>query len=361
MKASAIHTYAGGFVLGLRQAGIKVDGSYETYKAPMRIASALEIPNLTGVPVKATDVVIANPPCSRFSAMSVGTFTVKERRLEAFCELNEVFQFALEADASVVWWESGPLAISIGKDTLVDCHKFWEEKWQQDVTTVIVSLDLLYTGWPQRRPRTHVFHFKGNVPVVGMPASRWELTRPSLKSWLKATATNGEPVVPFYKSFGGFIENPRDWTAYEYLRKGGFKATLPVLYTNQSLSSMSMIGARNYGWYEENRWWSIYEYMQVMGYPQDVDYYAIEPDVTKNWYVHGIGGKSVSPCASEYLTKNLLIPMFNRDDTKGVVSAVPMSTPGMFYFDLRVKRYTSVTWKPQQADYVHFERVKKCS
>jgi len=358
MKATGIHTYAGGFVVGARKAGIEILGSYETYKTPMRIASAIGVKNLTGTPIKSTDVVIANPPCSRFSAMSVGTFTVEQRRLEAFCELNEVFQFALEADASIVWWETGPLAISIGKDTLVDCHKYWLEKWQQDVTTVVVSLDLLYTGWPQRRPRTHVFHFKGKVPVVGMPKSSWD-DNIRLKTWMAKNSTGGEPLTPNYANLGGLLKDPKSWVAYEHLRPGGFQSTLPILYTDESRSSMAMVGARYYGWYEENQWWSINDYMQVMGYPQGVDYQSIETNPMRMWYVHGISGKSVSPCASEYLAKNFLIPMFDRYDTKGEVSAVPMETPGMFYFDLRVKKYKSIFWKPQQSDYVHFERTKK--
>ena len=359
MNGVGIHTYAGGFVLGARKAGIEIAGSYETYKAPMRIAYAVGVQNLIGTVIPRVDLVIANPPCSRFSHMSVGTFTTEERRLDAFPELNEVFQCGLAADAGAVWWESGPLATSIGKETLVDCHLFFEREWGK-VTTVVVSFDLLYAGWPQRRPRTHILHFKGDLPVPGMPKSRWN-SEIMLKPWLKNNAAPGEPLTPYYTNLGGYLSDPRSWVAYEHLRKGGFRSTLPILYTDESQSSMSMIGARYYGWYEENQWWSINDYMTVMGYPQDVNYEALETEPSRRFYVHGISGKSVSPCASEYIATNLLIPMFEGQDTRGEVSAVSMQTPGMFYHDLRVKGYKSIFWKPEQKDYVQFERTKKCS
>jgi site-specific DNA-cytosine methylase len=312
VKALGIHTYAGGFMLGLKKAGVETLGSIETYKQPMTTAALLGVKRLEEV--QHADLVVANPPCSRFSPTATSNYTEEQRsQVCEFPELAEVLLTGLQAHADIVWWETGPYCFTRGRGLIEDASKRLSDGWHRDVTTLVLKLDALYTGLPQRRPRTHVIHVKGKLgSVPGLPATSWPVAQ-TLQEFVTARqvgAVNVEPVPVFSKGVDGWCVDPKKWQVH-YLSMGEhrFMSGTPMTYTPQARIAATIFGGRWFSWKEPRRFWSIAEYAALMGYPVNVDYNALWPNPKQQNMTWQVFTQSVSPDVASWVAKNVVIPL----------------------------------------------------
>lgn len=352
MIVEGIHIYAGGFAVGLdRLPEMEFIGSYETYLQPMPLRQLLNIPRLSKA-LKA-DVVIANPPCSRFSHMMVGAYSDEDRScLSNFKELEETVKFTMEADAKVLWWETGPLAATKGEDLIAEVSNTLADFWKTSVTTVIVSLDLLHTGLPQRRPRTHILHFRGTLPPPPVEETRWP-EKFSLREYLDvvtAKAPRRDPVNVFLRK-AGKVTDALWYTTLVRTMTGGFESTKPIMYDRNSTHSVAVLGGRFFSWKEDNRFWNLPEYTAVMGYPVNLDWYSLYPERT--WHsVFGLMTRSVSPYASRWVATNVLLPMLEERPAIGsILPNVTNRSPLTWRYKLVDHRVKSSIVKFEKGEY----------
>lgn len=321
MKVIGIHTFAGGFVLGVQRVrGLQFIGSHEMYKAAMPLAKAIGVKQIPGP--RQADICIANPPCSRFSAMSASAYSKEQRtNLDTFDELKEVMQFAKESKVHTLWWETGPLAATSGLELIEQAAHQFEWDTHKKVTTFIIRLDTLWTGLPQRRKRTHIIHttqFAGDPPRI--PAENWPIGETVMEFCKRVVGdARNDPCVCWAPKHGGFITNPVKWTRGIRKANVGFKSSYPVLFDEHTTFSPSVVGAKQFAWVPTNKWWGLADYAAMMGYPVDADWYEIFEHKKKWPYVIGLMAQSVSPYASEWVARNVLLPALGKRKEHGSI------------------------------------------
>ena len=142
VSVTGVHLYAGGFMQGVKAAGWTPKGTVETWRLPDKLRDALNI-SVIDQPGP-SDVVISNPPCSRFSMMSTEHFSMDERhRLSDFTELQQSMDVVEACKPQVFWWETGPMASASGIPMIKSVHEELRRRWKK-VTTYVVKLDLLH-------------------------------------------------------------------------------------------------------------------------------------------------------------------------------------------------------------------------
>lgn len=314
MKVTGIHTYLGGFALGImRIPEVEFTGTIETWEDPVETSKRLGVPHINYIP-DTTDVVISNPPCSRFSAMATGRYTRAEKsRLQSFPELWQTINLGIKSGSSVIWWETGPLAFNKGRDLIKDIHEYLDGIWNE-CTTVVSKMDLLHVGVPQRRLRTHVFHFKNGGKPVQFPEVDDRVFE--VKDWVSASVGDlpMEPVSIF--------KDPRAWKdPVDYIlnvQKIKFKARLPRVVDEADTHVSSILLDKDFAWRQENRWWSVNEYAAVMGYPMDQDYSALgsSKDI-RTFLVKGVSPK-ISWWLMNYFVVKILDGFGHIDESKEI-------------------------------------------
>ena len=187
VKAVAVHTYLGGMQLGVAET-CDVETSLESWEdaieARLRASERLAASKMDFVPpwddLKTwsgkADLVFANPPCARFSVTSARHYSaVKKTDLGEFCELQDVCGIAQSSGASMMWWETGPMLWTKGRDMVESIHRYME-RWWGSCTTLLVKVDARTFGIPQKRSRVHAIHCEGRfVPTVNQLADMWPI------------------------------------------------------------------------------------------------------------------------------------------------------------------------------------------
>jgi site-specific DNA-cytosine methylase len=290
-------TYGGGFLLGVKRAGGTVLGDIPTWDECMPFANLIGINHVKPEDFNHADVVVGNPPCSRFSAMSYSAFNENDRtNINAFCDLTAVLDLGVEKKARVIHWENGPIACTKGRDIIVEAHRRVHAK-----TTLVLKFDLPWTGTLQRRPRTHVIHFMDPCTIKGLPGPIKE-TRP-IKAWVDSHFPKGKVQVPVTYERYYPMEDPIGVVAH-HESIGGFRAMKPRAVNETQRWSPSLVSGRQHAWIQENRWWSIAEYAAIQAYPVDLDYETL---LGKPWHrVTTYMSKSVSPAASKWLFEHVI-------------------------------------------------------
>jgi hypothetical protein len=185
----SVHVYLGVMALGADRA-ISVVESRETWPAGVRARETVRNP----IPVaerfdaplpRETRLVLANPPCSRYSCGSTSAYAKRGAeqfaQLELFPEMLEVVQlFESAPRGEILWWETGPLIRTKGLPMVEAIHRRLEARW-----TLIVATDPRWGGVPQARPRCHMVHCVSDAPVpLSGRSSAWPVSDQTIGSWM---------------------------------------------------------------------------------------------------------------------------------------------------------------------------------
>lgn len=320
LSAICVHGYFGGMEMGIaQQSGVKVLGSYEDWQPGMearRCASCSylsELQPLSHSKLPQVDFVFGNPPCSRFSLTAQWTFKEgAQAELSKFQQLEELVHVALKAKANLVWWETGPLCWTKGRDMVVSVADELAKKWGK-CYTYLVRFDLRYIGIPQRRPRCHVIHSK--IPMVGLGPDRtgrkWpieETIGPWMQRRIKELGITPEcPITPD-SWWGNRPGGPMEIAKWMHA-VGDINHTKPVRMSVTDAYAPAVLSGRCTVWVEENRWMTIEENAILM---------SIDPELAKKVYYKMDGqkalmflSKGVSPSASGFVYKTVVEPLLN--------------------------------------------------
>ncbi len=301
MRVLGVHTYAGGFLRGLMDSGCNVVGSLETWEKPRLMAAMLGIKSVHQDDVGHLDVdmVVGNPPCSRFSNLSQDRYSDASRcSLAMFDELHDVIQAGIDSQAQIIWWENGPLVFSRGRELIADIHRKLRRRWGA-CSTFVVKFDLRHAGVPQYRPRTHVLHMVGNMVL---PVEPPELVpcEVSVGSWVKSRAAS----FPLAMQGQNRVDDPSITIPKEQARHG-FNACKPRFVDEEAAYAPTVLSGRDQAWLHENAWWSLADYAALQGYPV-MDYTEACRAGRRMEEVRTFLSKSVSPCASAYIYEQVV-------------------------------------------------------
>lgn len=168
MKALAVNTYAGSLLLGLKDAGAEVIGSYEDAGFGLPIQRA----NFPDLDFRATlkewpdqdlrrVIVLAHPPCSAFSVQNTSART-RGVDSDAFACTKRVLEYGMENKAAAIAVESVTGAMAGAWDV----HTRFARRYGYEVHRVLQNSILF--GVPQWRERFWaVFVRKGLLPKRG--------------------------------------------------------------------------------------------------------------------------------------------------------------------------------------------------
>ncbi len=317
MRALGVHTYYGGFQLGVQRAGFEDLGSVETWPKCIEPRqrdmglSTIGWEEFHAAPFGA-DLVYSNPPCSRYSSMSVSTFTPEQQQdLNLFPDLADGLEIVRLSGAKAFWWETGPLLWNAGLEMSAAVSQRLAELWDEPVTEIIVKLDLRWIGVPQRRPRCHVLHVAGRkAPPAEIPGPT-PLPEGGIWSWIQSQLDAngcGEP--------DGFIRHKHRWPAESYrdmvlgIRDAAsFMATMPRLMERSDPWAPAVLSGRLLSW--EDRWWTIEEYAVLMCFP------VAGPRRTFDHvgqHALSLLSKGISPSAAEHVGNEILLPTILGDE-----------------------------------------------
>lgn len=318
MRVAAAHTYLGGFPIGIRDlADIQLVADFESWKLGAAGAMALGLPvvdfNYTGI--KQVDMVVANPPCSRFSNFTqAGSFDSDDKAyLSKFCELEQVIDLSKRVKARTIWWETGPLCWNAGRALLRDIHLNLRAHWGQ-CHTALVLYDTRYAGIPQRRPRCHIIHTAeaSSAPPVIAPA-RWPISL-SVKQWVDLIIESVGAVLnlPCHEDGSGLSMKGESPMKYALLCQtiGSYQSARPKITHPDDAYSHSVV-SRPMVWDVIDRWMDIGELAALQCYPIN-DYLDHARKLPSRGYAVALLSKSVSPSASEFLCRNLVLPWLER-------------------------------------------------
>lgn len=323
MKVLGTNIYGGGFGHGVRNGGANLLGTVETWKPGVILADLLGIKQLD-VPVRA-DMVIMNPPCSRFSSMSTQHYSKEAKHsLNLFCELKSGLDFAKEAGASIIWWENGPIAFTSGRDIIRGAHEFTKAK-----STLVLKLDPSYAGLAQLRPRTHVIHFMDDVKLGPLP-DRVDINAP-VYDWVRNHIKEDTELTPA-PDFRYFTNDDPVSVIKAYEGVKCFNSCKPALIRENQRYAYAVLSSRQFAWENHNRWWSVPEYAATMTYPANADYASLNLPIYK---MLPLFAKSVMPEVARFVYSKIILPTL-AGTVKGSEQAVQESD-GLYYARLLAK------------------------
>lgn len=340
LNVVGLHCYAGGFLLGLAQARAKILSSGESWglgrKAAQELAlPAIELEKLRRKKITA-DILVSNPPCSRFSHLSFSFFKKKKGTydsLSSFPELLDILDISKQAKVQVVWWETGPLAWNNGFDLILKMHRRLKSLWGR-ISTLMIKLDLRYIGIPQRRPRVHILHIAKNTPPPNAPRIKWPISR-NLYDWIRIRTKDFKLQLEVKPNKDN--SNPIEW-AEQQQEKMTFRSMVPKIFNTKDTHCCSIVSRRLMLWEEENRFWDLLEHAAAMTYP--LDHIPNLLRIRKNPLgAQVLLAKSVAPAASKWICKNILMP-WRRGDLQRNNPTAPTSQREDFYkLDLSIPHH----------------------
>lgn len=275
--AVSAHVYLGVMALGASR-HVHVAQSHETWKPGIaaREAAGNPVPHVgLDAPIpKDARLVLANPPCSRFSCGS--TFAYKKHSdafedLSAFPELLQVVEiFERAPRAEILWWETGPLIRTKGLGMVESAHRRLRAKW-----TLLLPTDPRWSGIPQARPRCHVIHCTSDAPPpCGGRPSAWPIST-DLGSWMTDQLTrrwrhDGAWTLvkdPFHRDCRTPAETARLVHAI-----GTFSQSTPRIVRPTDPCAPTVLSGRTSAWDDQpgpSRWWSAEEFAVLMTAPPE--------------------------------------------------------------------------------------------
>lgn len=317
MRVGGIHTYLGGFALGVKRLSyVNFLGSIETWRKPVALAEMLGVP-IVPAHIAKLDVLISNPPCSRFSGCSMDHYTDEDRSsLATFPDLQQVVQAAKDSGARVVWWESGPLAFTSGHGIIREMEAELAKIWKGTVSTIMLKLDPPFIGLPQRRARTHIIHFNRNVAAFGLPGPNlyqhgiWKFIAARLDPTVPADA---DPPMTKFSNKGKYdISSPVEF-AKHYHSVGGFASTIPKIFSFEDPYFLAIIPGRDFVWLEPDRFWTLNEFAAGMDFPaRNYNDMGVSANTVKTYLCKGL-----LPGVAEWVLDKVITPILDNKVLEG--------------------------------------------
>lgn len=275
MKFIAAHTYYGGMELGAAQVMTSL-GCAETWKKSIGWRKMVGRPALTVeqalylASAKRPEVVLANPPCSRFSCMSSSTFGAdKYTDLKTYPELLHCIELVKASPkCRLLWWETGPLA---WKQSEAICRAMEQALgWEH---SLIIRHDPRSVGVPQRRVRCHIIHSEEEINTQ-------DVHYPVLGDESIGSATMPDPVTAeehCVRSETGEGECRMETddlmppSTFIPLRHQiqTFMANMPRFVEEETSSVAVVLSGRFLGWKRRDRWLTSEELARLMGAPAE--------------------------------------------------------------------------------------------
>lgn len=284
MKAVAVHTYMGGMQLGVEKT-CEVITSLESWEDAMeaRELAALDydhVPRYDDLKTwkGSADFVFANPPCARFSVSASRLYgAVKKADIGEFCELQDVCGVTQQTGAKMMWWETGPMLWTKGRDMVYSIHDYMA-RWWGSCTTLVVKVDARSFGIPQKRTRTHAIHCAGDfAPIVNPRDDMWPISKTAFQ-WMAHELKNRwgydfdpddseKKLLPVKPSeYGSHWGSPSKYCKTQDV-VSSFGQGKPQRFSINDPFLPVVLSGRLGCWEEVNRWISIEEWATFMTMP----------------------------------------------------------------------------------------------
>jgi len=294
-------------LLGAQDAGINVLASRESWKPALAAQPIMGINTVTfEAAVPRADVVIGNPPCARFSTMSSNRYTSDNKSLiGSFDELGDLLDTVKLSGANALWWETGPLLWTQGRDLVQSAAAALENFWHGPSTTYVVKVDARYVGVQQRRPRNHIITVRGQrswAPLV--PAAHEPL---NVGDYLEVVSDFDDPRPIAYsnKATPKTKKATLAWVK-EVQEHSSFNAMKPVLIDPRDAYIPAVVSSRPFVW-KDGRWWGALEYAAMMGLTGTRVERMI--DVVGEKQAQVLCSKGVSAVVSRWVAEHVVIPV----------------------------------------------------
>jgi hypothetical protein len=339
MIALGVHTFFVGFQRGMEQALGKesVLGSMEGWPPAIAARRSCGAGHLSigEIPSGHVDLVFSNPPCSRYSSIATGHFSAEQKsRLVDFCELGIAVDVAMQTGARALWWETGPLLWSKGREMVSGVHAALEQAWGEPSTTVVVKMDLRRYGVPQRRPRCHILHARGLWEPPNVDDPRWPIEQ-DLRAWVDQRVPHR---LRHFKHAGSARQ-----TVIKHRLIGDFASGIPSMLKIGARHAPAIISAREFAWEDDDSWWTVEEYAALMCYP--IDETCAVSDAHGPVYAKMMLSKSVSPSAARGVWEEFFEPTLRTTGSGGI-----------WYVHATVPDGESCVLKPDVVDGIDIEK-----
>jgi hypothetical protein len=296
MRALGVHTYLGGFQMGLEDfTNHEVVGSVESWSGGIDARKIAGVGKTLGFgKFPQADMVFANPPCSRFSQASSHAYSSEQKSdFGRFDELKDVAKVTFESGAQIMWWETGPLCYTAGRGMVRSTHRGLKEHWGE-CTTLLVRYDPRWSGLPQRRPRTHIIHMSGTIQPGEVPQCQWPIEL-RLYDWIRSKLgdRSEEFPIPFPEDYGSPMECAKFINLISTFGQGDPQPIHPDEHYG-----LTVLSGRIHVWEHIDAWWTAEEYATLMGVRPEVARAIAEQSRNP---IHAITmlSKGVSPVAAK--------------------------------------------------------------
>lgn len=315
MRVAGIHTYFGGFLHGLMRTKAQVICDYESWRYGILSARASDLPviDFKTLPknVYDVDLVVSNPPCSRFSNFTKsGSFNDCQRTdLNTFRDLLDAVELTERSGARALWWETGPLFWNRGRQMVDQVHSRLSTYWP-NLKTLLIKYDPRYSGIPQRRPRCHILCVDSKHQPRYQTRLPW-LPEVRLGQWVDEKVAGFSLDMPCVRPGSNWQlknESVKDFIKFTHLI-ATYQSSRPALVDEGAEYSPGIV-SRSMAWIQRNRWFDLLELAALMDYPLDITRRAFERLDCRHKASVGIMllSKSVSPAATETIYNDVLEP-----------------------------------------------------
>lgn len=307
LRVIGTHCYLGGFLIGLQKANLEVIRSLEPWKPGMVGAQTLGLPSRPFADSSKlkrikSNIVVGNPPCSRFSPLSVSFFKKNDHEdIKTFPEILDLAKVAHKAEADTIWWENGPLAWTLGRPLLYNFHEYLKKTWGE-TTTLIIRVDLRSIGIPHKRPRTHIIHRATKARPPGVPHLIWSPTK-TLGEWVQSKTKEFKLENPVFQERS---DDPLKW-ANKKKSEITFRSMVPKVVSKRAWYSPAVVSRRLLVWKEENRWFDLLEYAALMTYPLE-QIPKLVAKVKTPLAAQVLISKSVAPDITKWIADRIVSP-----------------------------------------------------
>lgn len=316
MKTISVHVYLGVMARGAEAAGLQIEQSHESWKEGIRAREIAGNP----VPVVEMDapvpprtrVVMANPPCSRFSCGSTHAY---QRRgagqlvdLTEFPELKDVANITMTSGAEVMWWETGPLLRVKGVGMVESVHKEIGARW-----SLIVATDPRWADVPQARPRCHAIHCLSDAPPPTGGRAMMEERR-TLGEWMDtelAVRWREEARTPIVHAWHMDSRRPAD-TCKRARELSSFTQSAPRIVRREDPAAPCVLSGRTFCWDDEphgpGRWWTAEEFAALTCAPPEWARRLVESNPRKPTWATKMLSKGVVGDVAQRVCEDYVIP-----------------------------------------------------
>lgn len=230
-----------------------------------------------------------------------------------FPEILDLARVAEQTKADTIWWETGPLAWSLGQPLLSNFHRYLKKIWGE-ATTLVIRIDLRSVGIPQKRPRTHIIHRATKIAPPDCSRPCWPPTK-KVGEWLGERIRGFRLVNPVFQEKA---KDPVGWAEKKDCELT-FRSMVPKIVSRQDWHTLAVVSRRLMVWQEENRWFDLLEYASLMTYPLERISDLVK--ITKTPLgAQVLISKSVAPEVTRWIAEGIVLPWIRNEKKQGEVS-----------------------------------------